>query len=198
MRKILLLYSCLLVACRENTVIERTVYVTVPPVKSVDSVCWPAHFGFGKVAGRELIARLDIDVRPDGKGLPAGEGHVADGKSIYQVKCAACHGTEGTIGNEQLPAPALFGDNKKASVKTIGNYWPYATTIFDYVRRAMPFNAPGSLTNKEVYNLTAYLLYANRIIGEHDIIDAKTLPAVKMPAHDRFVDDDRHGGAEVK
>jgi cytochrome c len=191
MKKLLIMYCSALIACNNNTV-EHTPPATV---QHKDSTDWPAHFGFGREATPQQIAQQDIDVRPDGQELPAGTGNAAAGKSIYKVKCAACHG-DGTIAADKLPAPALFGNDQKA--KTIGNYWPYATTIFDYVRRAMPFNAPGSLTDTEVYHLTAYLLYANNIIGEKESINAQTLPAVKMPAHDRFVNDDRHGGAEVK
>ena len=111
------------------------------------------------------------------------------------IKCATCHGRTGVEGPQARLVGAM-DDTTKA--KTIGNYWPYATTLFDYTRRAMPYNAPGSLTAKEVYGLTAFLLYANKIIDSNKIIDAKSLPAIVMPAKKLFVSDDRHGGPEVR
>lgn len=165
-----------------------------------DTTNWPPSFGFGRKATTPEITRWDIAIRPDGKGLPAGSGDVQSGKIIYITKCAACHGATG-IENPavKLPAPALVSDTLALSkAKTIGNYWPYATTVFDYIRRTMPYNAPGSLTNNEVYSVTAYLLNANRLIKANTIINAKTLPDVKMPAQKLFISDDRHGGPEVK
>lgn len=138
---------------------------------------------------------MSIAVRPDGRGLPPGSGDALTGQTIYIAKCASCHGSTGREG----PSPRLvgaIGDTGKA--KTIGNYWPYSTTVFDYIRRAMPLNAPGSLTNGEVYSLTAYLLSANKIIPAKTMLDSATLAAVKMPARDFFITDDRRGGHEVK
>ena len=157
----------------------------------------PISFGFGRPALTAEIEKLDIDIRPDGKGLPPGSGTVAAGKAIYDLKCAACHGVGGIGGpNGSL---AMNPDPKVARrEKVIGNYWPYASTIFDYVRRAMPFNQPGSLSDTEVYNLTAYLLHLNKIIDEKTVIDAKTLPLVQMPAQKLYVPDDRQGGPIIK
>ncbi len=164
------------------------------------------QYSLGRVVSREQIARLDIDVGPDGVGLPAGSGSVAQGESLYVKGCANCHGPKG----EGMPPayPALIGRDPKGEQfafasdpkipHTIGNYWPYATTLFDYIRRAMPHNAPGSLQNDEVYALTAYLLAANAVIPAATTLDAKSLTAVKMPYADRFVRDDRRGGREVK
>ena len=138
---------------------------------------------------------MDISIRPDGKGLPPGSGTAATGKELYAVKCAACHGKTGTEGPyARLVGP--MGDTTKA--KTIGNYWPYATTIFDYTRRAMPYTAPGSLSDAEVYSLTAFLLAANNIIDSSTVVDAQSLPRVKMPAREFYVPDDRRGGPEVR
>jgi Cytochrome c, mono- and diheme variants len=159
---------------------------------------WPASFGFGRIATQEEIARLHIDIHPDGKGLPVGEGNAKTGKSIYVAKCATCHGVGKEPDTLQLLGPMLITKNEKTKLKTIGNYWPYATTLFDYIRRAMPYNEPGSLTNDEVYHLTAYLLQANKVISENTVITEKTLATIKMPAHDRFIDDDRRGGNEVR
>jgi len=165
-------------------------------VSRTDTLGWPKSFGIGRSASAGEIDLIDIDVRPDGKGLPAGSGTVKSGKEIYALKCAACHGATGTEGpNDRL----VVGDTTKARrIKAIGNYWPYATTIFDYVRRAMPFNQPGSLTNEEVYSLTAYLLNANGLIAEKTVMNAVSLPKVKMPAQNRFVPDDRTGGSEIR
>ena len=152
-------------------------------------------FGFGRPATLQEIGALDISIRPDGKGLPVGSGTAAQGRAIYAVKCAVCHGKTGREGPHGVLVGPM-GDTTKA--KTIGNYWPYATTIFDYVRRAMPYNAPGSLTAAEVYSITAYLLAANKVIDSTRVIDARSLPGIVMPAKGLFVVDDRRGGPEVR
>lgn len=155
----------------------------------------PERLGIGRRATQREIDSVDISVRPDGKGLPAGSGYAVPGRLVYQEKCAACHGTSGTEVNSNRLV-AVFGDTVKA--KTIGNYWPYATTVFDYIRRAMPYNAPGSLTNDEVYSLTAFLLWRNKIIDSTVVINARSIPAIVMPAKILYVDDDRRGGNEVR
>jgi S-disulfanyl-L-cysteine oxidoreductase SoxD len=132
------------------------------------------------------LAPWDISVMPDGTGLPAGSGTAQQGAPIFQAKCAACHGENGKGGEAAMvtagpPRATLDGG------KTIANFWPYATTIFDFIRRAMPANAPKSLTDQEVYALTAYLLSLNKLIGETDVIDSKTLPQVKMPNVSNFI-----------
>lgn len=176
----------------------------------------PDKFGFGKPASADEIRAMDIDVRPDGKGLPAGSGNVAAGQLIYHAKCLACHGN-GDQTEEKLPGELLFlndpaakgkltakagrkttDDKSDKAPKTIGTYWPYATTIFDYVRRAMPYNAPGSLSNQEVYHLTAYLLYRNHIISSNTMITEKSLPKIVMPAKSKYVEDDREGGTVLR
>ncbi len=160
----------------------------------------PSRFGFGRLATEKEILLLDIDVRPDGKGLPPGQGNVLNGKIAYAQKCAACHGNANAgSASTRLPAPVLVSDTTAGSrPKAIGNYWPYATTLFDYIRRTMPYNLPGSLTDNEVYSITAYLLNANKIIKQNRVMNAKTLPTVIMPAKKLFVVDDRKGGPEVK
>ncbi|QIP17006.1 cytochrome c [Spirosoma aureum] len=163
-------------------------------VLNTDSL--PTRFGYGKPASAVQITPLDIDVRPDGQGLPAGSGTATTGAVIFAAKCAACHGAGGVGGpNGSLvtttPAPG------KRTEKVIGNYWPYATTVFDYIQRAMPFSQPGSLTNEEVYSLTAYLLTANKLLDEKAVLNAQTLPKIVMPAQKLFVPDDRKAGPEI-
>ncbi len=141
----------------------------------------------GVAATPEEIAGWDISVAPDGDGLPQGSGTPSAGAAVFAVKCAACHGPQGEgLLNDRLAGGqgSLTSDR---AVKTIGSYWPYATTIFDYVRRAMPYVQPHSLTNDEAYALTAHLLHINGIIGPNDVIDARTLPAIEMPNLENFV-----------
>jgi cytochrome c len=142
----------------------------------------------GRVATPEEIAAWDISIAPDGAGLPPGSGTPAQGATVYAAKCDACHGEKGAgKPNDQLAGGhgTLAGD--QAAVKTVGSFWPYATTVFDYVRRAMPLNESKSLSNDEIYAVTAYLLQLNGIIAETDTIDAATLPKVRMPNRDGFV-----------
>jgi len=165
-----------------------------------DTTKWPLSFGFGRPATMTEIKLWDIDIRPDGSDLPPGSGDAAKGKAIYTLKCAACHGAEGKeIPGVKLPAPVLVSDTLAGSrPKTIGNYWPYATTVFDYIRRTMPYATPGSMTDSEVYSLTAYLLSANQIIKPTTVLNAQTLPTVVMPALKLYIRDDRKGGPEIK
>jgi mono/diheme cytochrome c family protein len=156
----------------------------------------PATFGIGRPATPSEIAALDIDVGPDGVGLPPGRGTAADGAPIYAARCASCHGKTGREGPNDVLVGRLPGDafpfaKDPRAPKTIGSYWPYATTVFDYVRRAMPPDKPGSLRDDEVYGLVAFLLSQNELIPADTVIDASSLPKVKMPAHDHFVPDTR-------
>lgn len=161
----------------------------------------PAHFaGIGRPATNAEIAAWNIDANPTGRGLPPGRGTYAAGAAVFAQKCASCHGVHGEgIG----PVPRLIGRDPRVGfpfaldtkyVKTVGNYWPYATTLYDYIQRAMPLNAPGSLRPDEIYSVADYILAENGIIGKDAVIDAQTLPRVRMPARDRFVPDDRKGG----
>jgi mono/diheme cytochrome c family protein len=164
----------------------------------------PATFGIGRPATPAEIVALDIDVGPDGAGLPPGRGTSADGAPIYAARCAGCHGKTGKEGPNDVLVGRLPGDafpfaRDPRAPKTIGSYWPYATTVFDYIRRAMPPDAPGSLKDDEVYGLVAYLLVLNELVPADAVIDATSLPKVKMPAHDRFVPDkrgERHKGGQ--
>ena len=151
----------------------------------------PATFGIGRPATAADISAWDDDVMPDGTGLPAGSGTPAAGAPIFAARCAACHGRTGKEGpNDVLvgaPQPGFAFAQRPELPHTIGSYWPYATTVFDYIRRAMPPDAPGSLSDSDVYNLTAFLLHANELIPADAVIDATTLPKVVMPARAHFV-----------
>jgi S-disulfanyl-L-cysteine oxidoreductase SoxD len=162
----------------------------------------PQTLGIGRLATPAEIAAIDIDVGPDGSGLPPGSGTAAQGAAIYAARCAGCHGKSGREGPNDVLVGRLTGDGFPFArdpklPHTIGNYWPYATTVFDYIRRAMPPDAPGSLTNDEVYALVAHLLALNELIPADAMMDAMTLPKVRMPARDRFVPEQR-GGAKTK
>jgi cytochrome c len=164
----------------------------------------PARFALGRAATKAELAAWDIDVGPDGADLPPGRGTYAEGVKLYAAKCAACHGQRGEgLGQGAAAYPRIIGREPREGfpfgadakhVRTVGNYWPYATTLFDYVRRAMPLTAPGSLSDSETYSLVAYLLAENEILGRDVVLDAAALRQVKMPARDRFVPDDRRGG----
>lgn len=160
---------------------------------------WPKTSGMGRVASAAEIAALDIDVRPDGRGLPPGSGTVHAGQRLYQQKCARCHGRTGIEGPYNVLV-SIQGDTTRKSKqeKTIGNYWPYASTLYDYIHRAMPYDSSGSLTPEQVYSLTAFLLHANNIIDSTLVLTNQNLPQVVMPAQEMFVPDDRRGGPEVR
>src|SRR2546421_2781765 len=141
----------------------------------------------GKPISEADVAAWNISILPDGAGLPPGSGPSDEGSKIFAVKCAACHGENG----KGASAAALVGGEPLTSgieaTKTVANFWPYATTIFDFTRRAMPWPRPRTLTNEEVYALTAFILAQNRIIGAGDVMNAQTLPKVRMPNRDGFI-----------
>jgi cytochrome c len=143
--------------------------------------------GFSEPATAEDIERVYWSINPDGDNLPEGSGTVAQGQELYDVHCAACHGVdgEGTLASRLVGGRGtLDGD---APVKTVGSYWPYATTVFNYVRRSMPYTAPMSLTNDNYYAITAFLLNKNDIIADDVVIDRDSLPMIRMPNRDGFV-----------
>jgi cytochrome c len=193
-RRLLLALACL-AGCQVD---DRTASL------ARDDQAHPATWGVGTAVAPADLAPFDTDVSPTGAGLPPGSGDATLGASLYRTRCAVCHGGE---GEGIAPNPPLVGREPRdgfpfgrdpALVRTIGNYWPYATTLFDYIRRTMPLDAPGSLRDDEVYSLTAWLLAENEVIPAGSRLDSASLAAVRMPARDRFVPDDRTGGKGVR
>src|SRR5713101_6240459 len=148
-------------------------------------------YGVGRPATLDQIRDLGTAIAPDGSGLPEGSGTVAAGREIFMARCSKCHRekAEGAVGPTLVGGQGTLATAKP--LKTVGSYWPYATTVWDYINRAMPFNQPGLLKPPEVYALVAYILNLNDIIGNNQTMDAKSLPKVKMPNRDGFVADPR-------
>ena len=148
-------------------------------------------FGLGHTPTPDQLKLIDIDVTPDGKGLLPGSGTAAKGKDVYTRRCETCHGPTGKEG----PQEALAGGKGSLATakpqKSVGSYWPYATTLWDYIRRAMPFDHPSTLSTDEIYSATAYVLFLNGIVGEQDVLNETTLPTIQMPNRNGFVSDPR-------
>jgi cytochrome c len=170
----------------------------IAAIAASSAVSAAERYGFGRQATPQEIAGWDIDVSPSGAGLPPGHGDVGQGEAVFVAKCASCHGRHG----EGKPMVRLVGGvgtlRDKKPVKTVGSFWPYATTLFDYVRRAMPLNAPQSLNPDEVYAVSAYVLFLNGIIPQNTTLDANTLAKIKMPNRDGFVSAYPSPGAGAK
>lgn len=160
------------------SIVAISILLTGSAAKAGDAVTAP-HLGKPITAGE--AAKWDLSVFPDGKGLPAGKGTAADGNTLFANQCASCHGEggRGATAEELVAEPQPL--TAEVASKAIGPYWPYATTLFDFIRRSMPAGAPGSLSADEVYAVVAYLLAANKVIAETDEMNATTLPKVKMP-----------------
>ena len=157
---------------------------------SFDGSALAQSSGLGKPISEADVKQWDISVLPDGTNLPPGSGTPAQGAKVYEQKCMACHAEGGKGGGSPGAGPLVGGPPLTSGIdtpKTIANMYAYATTIFDYVRRAMPYNMPRSLTDEEVYALTAYILSLNKLIGENDVLDANSLRQVKMPNRDNFI-----------
>ena len=166
--------STLLAACATGTDTASTTAPTRGP-------------NLGATPSAAMLAAMDISIPPSGAGLPAGGADARAGGKVYAAKCASCHGPKG----EGKPADRLvggIGTLAKERIRTVGSYWPYATTLFDYTRRAMPTTQPMSLSNEEAYGVTAYLLFLNGIVKEDDVMNAQSLPQVRMPNRDGFID----------
>jgi cytochrome c len=166
-------------------------YKWVLPCLAVWALAAQTKYGAGRTPTAEEIRRFDISVRPDGKGLPPGKGSAVEGKEIFANRCAKCHGSAGQ-GRESVPLVGGRGTLGTASpLKTVESYWPYATTLFDYVNRAMPFDNPGVLTADHVYAVCAYVLSLAHLVPEDAVLDAASLAKVRMPNRDGFVADPR-------
>jgi cytochrome c len=150
------------------------------------------QYGIGKAATADEIAGWDIDIRPDGKGLPPGSGSVEDGEMMYEEKCASCHGSFGEgVGRYPILSGGEGTLTEPRPEKTVGSYWPYASTLWDYIHRAMPFTQPQSLSDDEVYAITAYVLYLNDLVEDDFVLTAETFTSIEMPNQDGFFLDDR-------
>ena len=154
-------------------------------------LCWSGSTmaqspGLGVALSEEEVAAIDFTVLPDGSGLPAGAGDAVAGEVLYQQHCLACHGEDGQSGLNDRLVGGVGSIDGAAPVKTVGSYWPYATTLYDYLRRAMPYHTPDSLNADEIYALSAYLLFKNGIIGQREEMNERSLPQVKMPNRDGF------------
>ena len=155
-------------------------------------------YGVGRPPTAEEIKTWDISVFPDGTGLPEGSGTAAQGKDVYERRCAECHGNNGEGGEQGALVGGVGSLDSAKPVKTVVSYWPYATTLWDYTNRSMPFDTPGVLTNDQMYAVVAYVLFLGEVVGENDVLDAKTLPEVKMPNRDGFIPDDRPDAGAAK
>jgi cytochrome c len=149
------------------------------------------RYGIGRAATAEEIAGWNIDIDRNGTNLPPGSGSVARGRAVFDQQCASCHGAhgEGALGDRLVGGQGTLDTAKP--VRTVGSFWPYATTLFDYIRRAMPQNAPQSLSNDDVYAVAAYVLNLNGLVAADAVLDAKSLPVIRMPNRGMFVDDPR-------
>lgn len=141
----------------------------------------------GTPAPADLIKLMDISIPPDGTGLPAGQATAKQGRTVFIERCAACHGEQGEGKTNDRLVGGKGTLTEEVAIKTVGSYWPLATTLFDYIRRAMPYTTPLSLKDDEVYGAVAYLLFLNGIIGENDPVNAQTLPKVEMPNRNGFI-----------
>jgi mono/diheme cytochrome c family protein len=167
------------------------------------AIAWPVTaqlptYGVGRAPTAEEIKAWDLTIPPDGAGLPPGRGTAVEGKPVFVQRCASCHGE---TGEDEKYFRLVGGRGTLATdkpIKTIGSYWPYATTLWSYIRRTQPFDEPGSLTPEQVYAVTAYLLHLNGITGQNEVIDAATLPKIRMPNRDGFIPDARPDVGKTK
>jgi cytochrome c len=172
------------------------VFFAVAAALSV-SILFGQTYKLGRTPTEDELRSLGVTTNPSGKGLPVGKGTAKEGREVYDLRCKECHGPEGKGADQAgfIGKPAQLRD--APPVRTVGSYWPYATTLWDYTNRAMPFDRPGTLTADQVYAVTAYVLFLNGIVKEDAVLDATTLPAVVMPNKEGFIPDDRPdtGGA---
>ncbi|MDT8427185.1 MAG: cytochrome c [Pseudomonadales bacterium] len=173
-----------LCACTDSPEVNESALTTTNTAATASALL-PS---LGQAVSESALRDIDLIVLPDGSNLPEGSGTAAQGQAVYEAKCAACHGVDGTVAIRGVPALAGGSLSAPQPTLTVGSYWPYASTLFDYIRRAMPPTEPKSLSNSEVYQLSAYVLYLNNIIDRDQLMDRSTLPQVPMPNHAGFVD----------
>ena len=169
---------------------SRTRWVRLAGLATIPLVTSAAIAGaprLGEAVPGDVLATIDYTVLPDGNGLPPGSGSAETGASVYRAHCASCHGADGTGGLNDRIVGGLGSLGTAAPIKTVGSYWPYATTLFDYIRRAMPYQAPGTLSDDQLYAVTAYVLSLDGIVGPRATLDARSLPKVEMPNRNGFV-----------
>ena len=171
------------------SIVVSLVSVVAAPQRGV--VAQSPTYGFGHTPGADELKKVDIEILPDGRGLPPGSGTAARGKDVYAQRCATCHGPTGTEGPQDILVGGKGTLATPRPLKTVGSYWPYATTLWDYIRRGMPFDHPGTLSDDDIYAVTAYVLYLNDIVGEDTVITQSTLATVQMPNRNGFVADPR-------
>ncbi len=174
-----------------GTSVTRMLWVMVMLLGTTVAGAQTTPTGLGREATPTEVSDWGAIIGPDGEGLPAGGATAAAGRSVYSRRCAACHGATGQEGPDAALAGGRGSLATEQARKTVGSYWPVATTLWDYVNRAMPFNQPGSLTADEVYATVAYVLFLNDLVSEDDRVDAETLPLIEMPNRDGFVPDPR-------
>jgi cytochrome c len=172
-------------------VAQPSATLVAQPFRAAHFVAQSPTFGVGHTPKPDDLKAIDIDITPDGNGLPPGTGTAAAGKDVYTRRCETCHGPTGKEGPQDVLVGGKGSLSTAKPLKTIGSYWPYATTLWDYIRRAMPFDHPGTLTADEIYGTTAYLLFLNGVVGERDVVDQATLPKVQMPNRNGFTADPR-------
>jgi cytochrome c len=172
--------------------LDLTTVLLTSAIMAVSAAAQAAErYGIGRPATPAEIAGWNIDIGRDGSNLPPGSGSVERGRVVFSEQCAACHGEngQGGVGDRLVGGQGTLASPKP--IRTVGSYWPYASTLFDYIRRAMPQNAPQSLSNEDVYAVAAYILSLNGVVPANAVLDAKSLAAVKMPNRDGFVGDPR-------
>ncbi|HZP47264.1 MAG TPA: cytochrome c [Vicinamibacterales bacterium] len=170
---------------------RAVVVAALAALTSTPAVAQSPTYHVGRAPTADELKKIDIEVLPDGRGLPPGSGTAAAGKAVYTQKCLTCHGPTGKEGPQENIAGGKGSLASSKPVKTVGSYWPYATTLWDYIHRAMPFDHPGTLTDEDVYAVTAYVLFLNDIVREDTVVGQSTLATIQMPNRNGFVADPR-------
>lgn len=193
---LVVLLAAVLAGCGQSSDDPQPAEVTPEPRYQGDRI---GHYGYGTPATAEQIAGWDIDIRPDGTGLPAGSGSVEDGEWLYEEQCAECHGSFGEgVGRYPVLAGGAGSLRDERATKTVGSYWPYTSTLFDYIYRAMPFTQPESLSADDTYALTAYVLYLNDLVEDDLVLNQDNLATIRLPNEPNFVPDPRPDVANTR